>query len=217
MVEETMKKNSQVEKMDSRIVLWVGPMFSSKTSMLINRIQDYQRIKKRVLVIKPELDTRYQRDGGNQIIAFGGPMLSRTGEIVSHVGQRIGALAVEKLSDLPEKLIRDNDVIAIDEAHFFEDLVIQVRIFTRVHQKVVLVAGLDKTYKGIFWPCMNNLIKYCENNNGQIVQMTSICNQCGNEAQFSKLKSKADYESDSVIQIGGEEKYMAACEVHFND
>lgn len=182
-------------KMEKRIEMWTGPMFCGKTTMLISTVKAFQKVGKEVLVVKYSADDRYQRDGCS--------------EVVSHEGQRIGAMAFSKLSDISPAMIKSNDVIAIDEGHFFEDLTSGVRDLKMKYGRVVLVAGLDRDYRKVPWSSTLNLRSHCD----QLHEMQAICQWCGNPAFYTKLLDGTP--SKDNILIGGSEKYAPVCENHF--
>jgi len=81
--------------------LIIGPMFSGKSSELIRKIRLAKTINKKVLVIKPLIDNRYDNT-----------------KIVSHSLEAENCETVEKLEMLNDKII-DYDLIIIDEGQFF--------------------------------------------------------------------------------------------------
>ena len=48
--------------MSGKLELIIGPMFSGKSTELIRRIRLLQKIDKKVLVTKPQIDMRYNQD-----------------------------------------------------------------------------------------------------------------------------------------------------------
>ena len=88
-----------------RIDLIFGPMFSGKTSDLLNRIRRYKIANKKCVVVKYSLDTRYHDS-----------------DISSHDFDVHEAVCAKQLSDV-EKLVIDSDVIGIDEGQFYPDII----------------------------------------------------------------------------------------------
>jgi thymidine kinase len=191
------QKPSQMVKMKPRIELWVGPMFASKTTMLLSSILSYTKAGKEVLLIKYSADDRYQ--SGDKC------------EVVTHDGLRRLAFAMSTLSDINEELLRRNDVIAIDEAHFFNDLTQCVKDWKDRLGKVILLSGLDKDFRRMPWSSINTIIPHCD----EYHMMNSICVYCGNQAYYSKRLQNEQQMSTELVVIGGADKYAPVCEEHF--
>ena len=92
-----------MDKNGGKIRLIIGPMFSGKTSELINRYRKHTIAGKKCLLVKYKKDTRYSND-----------------HIVTHDGTNIKAVACLKLSEI-DNIINDFDVICVDEIQFYED------------------------------------------------------------------------------------------------
>ena len=88
----------------NNLELIIGPMFSGKSSELIRKIRLAKTINKKVLVIKPLIDNRYDNS-----------------KIVSHAFESENCETVENLKSLDDK-INNYDLIVIDEGQFFSDL-----------------------------------------------------------------------------------------------
>ena len=80
-----------------------GSMFSGKTKLLIKKIRDAENNNLVVSVFKPKIDTRYNES-----------------KIVSHEKNEINAIPIKNVSDII-KLSKSANLVAIDEAQFFDD------------------------------------------------------------------------------------------------
>ena len=69
-----------------------GPMFSGKTEELLKRIKRMQYSKKKYLVFKPQMDSRYS-----------------TCEIVSHNQEKVPAITISHGSDI-RRYLNDNKI-----------------------------------------------------------------------------------------------------------
>lgn len=173
-----------------------GPMFSGKTTELIRRADRLQRAGKRVIVIRPQLDTRYSN-----------------GEcIVTHTKQTFTAKRISAISELID-VINDYDAILIDEAHFFSDLSICAQFAD--HGKIVILAGLVGDFNREPFTNLTNLISraYTTTNNSPVTFLTAIC-KCGAEAAFTARRSAI--ETSERIDVGGDEKYVPLCGVCYS-
>ena len=108
-----------------------GCMFAGKTEELIRRINVLSYAKKNIIVFKPKIDNRYSDS-----------------EIVSHSGAKVPCLVVEKAQDILKKIEADTEVVAIDEVQFFDKDIVEVCEYLADKGIRVMVAGLDKDFRG---------------------------------------------------------------------
>jgi len=115
--------------------LFIGPMYSMKTTQLIKSIKNYNSSER--LIVKHIADDRY--GSSNQYIA-------------THDGTNIPSLSYQTL----EEFVSDNinhlvdkkiKAVFIDEGQFFGDLYNSVYDLVNLYHKNVYVAGLDGDYK----------------------------------------------------------------------
>ena len=81
-----------------------GSMFSGKSEELIRRVRRSQFAKQKIAVFKPEIDDRYSEEA-----------------VVSHNGTTVIANPVASSAHIEEFVTDEYDVIAIDEAQFFDE------------------------------------------------------------------------------------------------
>ncbi len=86
-----------------------GSMFCGKTDELIRRLRRAAIARQKVQVFKPAVDTRYALE-----------------KVTSHAGAKFDALPVEDSREILEHLETDVTVVAIDEAQFFDDGIVDV-------------------------------------------------------------------------------------------
>ena len=89
------------------IKLYLGCMFSGKTSELIREYTRYTKIGKKVICINYTSDTRYGEDN----------------YVYSHDLNKIECLKTQKLMSINLQDILKYDVILINEGQFFEDII----------------------------------------------------------------------------------------------
>ena len=85
-----------------------GSMFSGKTEELLRRLKRARFANQHVLIFKPQTDVRYSDK-----------------KVVSHDANEIMSTPVENATDILSK-VNHADVVAIDEAQFFDDEIIAV-------------------------------------------------------------------------------------------
>jgi len=162
-----------------------GSMFSGKTEELIRRLRRAQYAGLKVEIFKPSLDKRYSEN-----------------RIVSHDEKSIVSTPVENASSIL-LLAGDVDVVAIDEAQFFDNSLINVCNSLADNGIRVIVAGLDIDFMGNPFGPMPALLSIAE----FVTKVHAICLRCGNLAHYSYRKS----EESQVVLLGEKDKYEPLC------
>lgn len=177
--------------------LIIGPMYSGKTSKLLEIYKQCKFCDISVCVINHSLDNRYHET-----------MLS------SHDKVMIPCLNVEDLYDLWFNnktncdLIRQSDVILINEGQFFNNLYCVVNDMLK-NNKVVYICGLDGDFERKKFGEILDLIPLCD----KVNKLTSLCSICkdGTAALFSMRITNE--KEQTVI---GSENYLPVCRVCYN-
>ncbi|MBU8871491.1 MAG: thymidine kinase [Gemmatimonadales bacterium] len=167
-----------------------GPMFSGKSEELIKRIRRAQIAKRRVQIFKHGSDVRYDATS-----------------IVSHSQQSLPGTAVSNVNDIMDLVDDRTELVAIDEAQFFELDILSVTNKLANQGKRVIVAGLDLDYRGRAFGPMPELICSAE----YVTKQLAICMECGEPANFTQRLTK----DTSQIVVGASETYEARCRRHF--
>ncbi len=178
-----------------RLEVITGPMFCGKTDELLRRLRRAIIAKQKIQVFKPGFDIRYS-----------------TEKVTSHAGNEYDAFPLESISDIPTFLKDDVTLVAIDEAQFFEEEIIDV-----VQQLVdkgirVIVAGLDMDFRGEPFGQMPVLLAQAE----IVDKLHAICMECGEEATRTQrlVDGNPAYYDDPIIIVGASEMYEARCRIH---
>ena len=107
-------------------------MFAGKTEELIRRINVLSYAKKKIIIFKPRIDNRYSDT-----------------KIVSHSGASVDCIVVDNSHDILAYVTHNEvEVVAIDEVQFFDEKIVDVCDYLADLGKRVMVAGLDKDFKG---------------------------------------------------------------------
>src|SRR3989338_3269445 len=107
-----------------------GPMFSGKTEELIRRLRRAKIAKQRIVIFKPQIDTRFDEV-----------------QIVSHSAQKIASIPVEDTHAMRhclEQLDSPVDLIGIDEAQFFDEALVPFVEGLANSGIRVILSGLDQ-------------------------------------------------------------------------
>ena len=167
-----------------------GSMFSGKTEELIRRVKRALLARQRVQAFKPRIDDRYDAT-----------------RIVSHEAVSVDAIAVATSQSLEERVEDDTQVVAIDEAQFFDRGIVEVRDRLADRGVRVIAAGLDQDYLGRPFPPMPELMAIAE----EVTKVHAVCSVCGGQASRSqRLVTEA-----MTVLVGGVEAYEARCRACF--
>lgn len=193
------------------LIVIFGPMFSGKTGELIDLIDREGYADRNAKIFKPSNDTRYHPD-----------------KVVTHSGREIEAYPIDKESPLGVvHLIREIEnggevvnIVAIDEAQFFNGEMVEVIGRLLNNGKDVIVAGLASDFRDEPFGIMPETLSKAD----RIVHMHAVCTYRGEDGNVcgSKLASKTQriidgepaHYDNPIIAVGGEELYEARCRQH---
>lgn len=161
-------------------------MFSGKSEELIRRLRRAQIARQRVQIFKPNIDDRYADE-----------------HIVSHSELRIRSEPVKSSADILDMIEDRTEVIGIDEVQFFDEGVVAVCDRLANLGKRVIVAGLDKDYRGEPFEPVPELLAIAE----YITKTLAICMRCGNPANYTQRLVPG---GDRIL-VGADEAYEARC------
>ncbi len=184
-------KNQDVQP--GRMEVITGPMFSGKSEELIRRLKRAQIARLRIASFKPEIDLRYQSDA-----------------ISSHSAQTIQAVAVRDLDRLRALLfpaLDTVDVVGIDEAQFFDELLVGLAMELVEAGKRVVLAGLDTTFAGEPFAPMPALMAIAD----EVVKLSAVCMVCGAPAIHTQRLGA----SQQLVMVGAAGMYEARCRACF--
>ncbi len=162
-----------------------GSMFSGKTEELIRRLKRAKIANLKVEIFKPATDIRYHKL-----------------DIVSHDENVIPSTPVDN-SQTILLMANDVNVIGIDEAQFFDDLLPDVCDRLALRGTRVIAAGLDMDYAGKPFGQIPYLLAKAD----YITKLHAICVKCGNIANYSYRKT----EQDGLFLLGEKDLYEPRC------
>jgi len=166
-----------------KITLLLGPMFSGKSSYLLNEIEKATIAGVPCCIIRPKTDTR---------------------EFFTHSKWEyhdFDNFNADNLRDIPADKY---DVICIDEGQFFNSLLNSLEWANQ--GKRIFISALNGDRHQREWKATQEMIPLAD----EIVFLKSVCSRCGSyEASFSY---KVNDTSSSQVDIGGsEESFIALC------
>ena len=174
----------------------LGPMYSGKTSRLVEIYKQCKFCDIPVVVINHSIDTRYDSGEIEDVLS-------------THDKVKIPCIKTNNLLDLyaDNSSLNDvvylSDVILINEGQFFSDLVAFVECMLTENKKIY-VCGLDGDFKRNKFGQILDLIPLCD----KVTKLTSLCNICknGTHAIFSK---RVSLETEQTIV--GFNNYIPVC------
>ena len=169
-----------------------GCMFAGKTEELIRRINVLSYARKNILVFKPKIDDRYS-----------------TTEIASHAGSKVPCIVISEAKEILNHVNYDTDVVAIDEVQFFDEDVVDICEYLADSGLRVMVAGLDKDFRGEPFGVLPDLLTRAE----FVTKLTAVCAKCGAPATRTQriINGKPASFNDPIDLVGAKEAYEPRC------
>ena len=177
----------------------LGPMFSGKTTRLLEIYKKASFCNKRIMVINYSHDKRYSDT-----------------QLSTHDLKMIPCTQTLNLNDLynihtnvDNAEVLKHDVILINEGQFFDDLLEWVSFLVNTHSIHIYVCGLDSDFKKNKFGQIIDLIPLADN----IVKLTAWCVSCknGTPAIYSHRIS-----SEKEQCIIGSSNYIPVCRNCYN-
>lgn len=176
-------------------------MYAGKSEELVMQLRRYRYRKKRILVVKPKIDTRSKEE-----------IVSR----LSHSGEKQDfapmssweAVSIESAKELSE-LIKEYqpEVLGFDEAQFFKPwmfrFVSKLLAQKNVDDLKILIAGLDMDAWRRPFGIMPNLMAIAD----EVIKKSAVCMSCGADA----VLSQKIVNSGQQVEVGNTETYEARC------
>ena len=169
--------------------LITGPMFSGKTSKLLDIYKHYTFCEIPVAVINHESDNRYSNT-----------------ELSTHDGRKIPCIKgmdLTTISSTHSLQIQASRVILINEGQFFNDIVSWVKEKVDIDNKIVFISGLDGDFNRQGFGTWLDLIPICDN----LIKLTALCSNCKQRSGIFTQRITSD---TNQILIGTEQ-YIPVC------
>lgn len=174
------------ERSTGHVEVIAGGMFSGKSEELVRRLRRALIARQRVQVFKPRADTRHAPE-----------------RVVTRDNRELDAEAVRDSRDMRKKLHWGTQVVAIDEAQFFDEGLVELVNELADAGVRVIIAGLDQDYLRKPFGPMPQLLAAAE----YVDKMHAICVRCGAPAHYSQRTAGGDEQ----VQVGDAESYEARC------
>ena len=166
-----------------KITLLLGPMFSGKSSILLNEIDKATIAKIACCIVRPKKDTR---------------------QFFTHSKRESSICDNYNVEDLSEVPAEKYEVICVDEGQFFKSLLHALE--WAKSGKRVFISSLNGDRHQKEWKTTQQMIPLID----EIVFLKAVCSQCGSyEASFSYKTN--DTSADQVVIGGSAESFIALC------
>ena len=169
--------------------LIIGPMFSGKTTELLRIAKRLKSINLNILLLNFNEDTRYSDT-----------------EMTTHDKTGLPCTFVNKLFEIKD--ISEYDVICINEAQFFEDLVPFCKKVLK-ENKSIYACGLDGDYKQEKFGELLDLVPLSDT----ITKLHAFCSICKNGTPAHFTKRLTDNLEQKMI---GTTEYIPVCRNHLD-
>jgi len=192
--EKNIQENIQQYQENGTLRLFVGPMYAGKTSKLIETYKEAIKNKQNVIVLTHSSEIRYSID-----------------QLSTHDQKQISCFKYDKINTFVKDKhddISDSQVILIDEAQFFEDL-IEIRELVDTHQKHIFVFGLDGDFKREVFGDILQLIPMSDH----VEKLTAICASCKEKPGIFSKRITRNMEQKDI----GSSSYIPLCRRCFNE
>jgi thymidine kinase len=199
--------NFDLSGCEGRLDIILGTMFSGKTSYILGEITKMAELNYQILYINIEFDNRSE-----QIFSTHNPFFQNHTDFVKkeNIQKNVTMIKTKNLINLD---VTTYDVIIVDEAHFFDELI----DFTNKclgDKKNIIVAGLQADFRGIKFGKILDLIPICTD----IKRLHAYCSECAkNKKCRIAIYSKRVIKSKKITEIGGSNKYIPVCREHFHE
>jgi thymidine kinase len=177
--------------------LILGPMFSGKSTKLLELIRKYKIINYKVMILKHSIDKRY----------------SDSDEIVSHNKDSEPCISLSSIFDVFTNSdwdiqYNDSKVIFIEEGQFFTDLYDFVKKALS-DNKTIFVVGLNGDSNQMNFGDIHKLLPLCDD----IELLKACCKICMDETPA--IFSKRLIQNEGQICVGAGDEYIPVCRDHF--
>jgi len=178
-------------KTNPELVVFTGPMFSSKTTRLLDALDRATYQKKTVALFKASMDNRYSKTA-----------------VCTHSGTKMEGFTIDSGSALLEFLSTSDeiyDTIAVDEAFMVEGISdVLVWLFKKGIN--IYVSSLSLSYSATAFDEMSTILPWAT----RIEVCSAVCTVCGRDAFYTHKKQ----DDGKVISVGGDDMYEPRCWRH---
>tara|TARA_R110002073_G_scaffold261525_2_gene424403 strand:- start:448 stop:1041 length:594 start_codon:yes stop_codon:yes gene_type:complete len=176
-----------------KLHLFIGPMYSGKTSKLIEVYEDCIENEEKCIILTHSSETRYSID-----------------KLSTHDQKKVSCFKYENIIEFMNEqkdAIEQSSTILIDESQFFTDLTSVLKLVNQLHKRL-FIFGLDGDFQRTKFGQILELVPHCDT----IEKLTAVCNKCESPAIFSHRTT----DSTQQVLVGSNESYNSLCRQCYN-
>ncbi len=187
----------------AKLYFYYSAMNAGKSTILLQSNYNYRERGMNTLVLTPELDTRFQK-----------------GVVASRIGLTAAAEVFDQVCNLLELTKRTHHAkpihcVLVDEAQFLTRK--QVRQLSDVCDQLnipVLTYGIRTDFLGNLFEGSMELLAWADS----LAEIKTICH-CGRKATMQlRLDSTGQpVKQGAQVHIGGNDRYVSVCRIHFKE
>jgi len=202
--------SNQMESSKGYLELIIGPMFSGKTSQLVEIYKQCKFCNISVSVINHSIDNRYDDELLSTHDKIKIPCI-KTNELmdlwIDYIPDKENVELIPRIKD--KYTIRLSNVVLINEGQFFPDLFEFVNILLKENKKIY-ICGLDGDFERKKFGQILDLIPLCD----KISKLTSLCSICKN-GTLGIFSMRLTSEKEQTVV--GSENYLPVCRKCYDD
>jgi thymidine kinase len=176
-----------------KLHLFIGPMYSGKTSKLIELYEECIENEEKSIILTHSSETRYSMD-----------------KLSTHDQKMVSCFKYKSIIEFMNEqkdAIEQSSAILIDESQFFTDLTEVLKLVNQLHKRL-FIFGLDGDFQRNKFGQILELIPHCDT----IEKLTATCNKCDSPAIFSHRTSNLTQQ----VLVGSNESYNSLCRQCYN-
>lgn len=171
-----------------------GTVNSAKTLNLLAVVHNYRAQGKKVLLVKPAMDTRWGLE-----------------YVQTRAGLKMPAdLILQDNGVIDSQALEDVVCVLVDEAQFLTNWIVEQLAYIAHHNPCIPVIcyGLRTDFRTKLFPASARLLELADS----IEEIKTTCHYCNKKAIFNlKLVSGLASRDGPAVELGAEEKYQPAC------
>ena len=192
-----------------RFIVITGPMFSGKTSRLLEFLEREQLANNSIMLFKPDIDNRYTDSAKGEAAANGIP----NGHVYSHKMLHMPAELIP-IGGVGGEMIRSKaegiKAVGVDEAQFFTP---EAKIPETLEQLAnagthVYVSMLNKDHRGGVFGISADMLTRAD----MIYSLSAVCRKCGSDnATLTQKVINGKEVFGEQVEVGGKDLYEPRC------
>lgn len=174
----------------SELIVYCGPMFSSKSSRMFLDVERYRHAGREIFAFKPKVDGRYD-----------------SSSIVTHMGWKMPAIPITQGWEISKHIFDTATnpyqcLIVVDELFMIDGAADELVWLFRQGLDVT-AASIDLTYDCKLFDEVSKILPWAT----RVEKCVAACAQCGHVARYTYRK----VDDDATLLVGGSEMYEPRC------